>query len=226
MANISILIIILFILTTVLAVWLFYRATGESKAVAISIVIWMSIQASVSFTPFYHNPFAMPPRFFFLIGPGIAVTILLFVTKTGRAFIDRLDNKRLTMLHVIRVPVEVTLYYLFLGDLIPILMTFEGRNFDIISGITAPVIYYLVYVKKIMGTKALLSWNVVCLALLANIMTIAIRSAKTPFQQLAFDHPNVGVLYFPFIWLPSVVVPLVLFSHLASIRQLLKRKIQ
>jgi hypothetical protein len=41
-----------------------------------------------------------------------------------------------------------------------------------------------------------------------------------PFQQFAFDQPNIAVLYFPFIWLPSCVVPLVLLSHLAAIRQL------
>jgi len=50
-------------------------------------------------------------------------------------------------------------------------------------------------------------------------------SARTPFQQLAFDQPNIGVTLFPFVWLPSVVVPLVLVSHIAAIRQLVvKRK--
>jgi hypothetical protein len=37
----------------------------------------------------------------------------------------------------------------------------------------------------------------------------------------AFDQPNIAVLYFPFNWLPSCIVPLVLLSHLAAIRQLL-----
>jgi hypothetical protein len=31
------------------------------------------------------------------------------------------------------------------------------------------------------------------------------------------------VLYLPYSWLPSIIVPLVLFSHLAAIRQLLKK---
>jgi hypothetical protein len=31
-------------------------------------------------------------------------------------------------------------------------------------------------------------------------------------------------LYFPFAWLPSFIVPAVLFSHIASIRNLLKTK--
>jgi hypothetical protein len=59
--------------------------------------------------------------------------------------------------------------------------------------------------------------------LLVIIVTLSVLSAKTPFQQLAFDQPNTGIAYFPFVLLPSVVVPLVAVSHIAAIRQLLKK---
>src|SRR5687768_16392808 len=98
-------------------------------------------------------------------------------------------------------------------------MTFEGNNFDIISGCTAPLIFYLVFFSKKLGHKALLAWNFICLGLLVNVLVIAILSAETPFQKLAFDQPNIGVTFFPFIWLPCIIVPIVLFSHLAAIRQ-------
>jgi hypothetical protein len=45
-------------------------------------------------------------------------------------------------------------------------------------------------------------------------------------QQFGFDQPTVAVLYFPFIWLPGIVVPLVYFSHLVAIRRLLKERRQ
>ncbi|MEM9987092.1 MAG: hypothetical protein AAF804_18515, partial [Bacteroidota bacterium] len=50
---------------------------------------------------------------------------------------------------------------------------------------------------------------------------IAILSAPLPFQQLAFEQPNVAVLRFPYVLLPGVVVPLVLLSHLLSLKYLL-----
>jgi hypothetical protein len=65
-----------------------------------------------------------------------------------------------------------------------------------------------------------LLWNLVCLGLLLNIILNAVLSAPVPFQKFAFDQPNIAVLYFPFVWLPSCVVPLVLLSHLAAIRKL------
>jgi hypothetical protein len=32
--------------------------------------------------------------------------------------------------------------------------------------------------------------------------------------------PEMALLYFPFIWLPCCIVPIILFSHLVAIRQL------
>jgi hypothetical protein len=107
-----------------------------------------------------------------------------------------------------------------MAGLIPVLMTFEGNNYDIISGVTAPILFYLVFVRRKANQTILLMWNVICLGLLINVLTIAILSAQTPFQKLAFDQPNIGVTYFPFVWLPSVIVPIILLSHLATIRQL------
>jgi hypothetical protein len=105
-------------------------------------------------------------------------------------------------------------------------MTFEGMNFDILSGLTAPFVYYFGFIKKQLHTKFLIVWNILCLGLLINIVSIAILAAPTPFQKLALDQPNTAVLYFPFIWLPAIIVPLVLLSHLASLRQLLKSPIK
>lgn len=102
-------------------------------------------------------------------------------------------------------------------------MTFEGSNFDMLSGLSAPVIYYFGYIKKNLNKRIILIWNVICLGLLINIVITAILSSPFPFQQFAFDQPNIAVLYFPFIWLPCCIVPLVLLSHLAAIRQLLKK---
>ncbi len=100
-------------------------------------------------------------------------------------------------------------------------MTFEGRNFDILSGLTAPVVYWLGFRGGKIKRPLLIIWNILALGLLINIVATAILSFPCPFQQMAFDQPNRGVLYFPFIWLPTVVVPLVLFSHLISLWRLL-----
>jgi hypothetical protein len=62
--------------------------------------------------------------------------------------------------------------------------------------------------------------------LLINIVATAILSMPFPFQQLAFDRPNIAIMYFPYVWLPCCVVPIVLFAHLVSLRKLFATKAQ
>ncbi len=81
----------------------------------------------------------------------LAVTI--FLTARGRAFIDGFDFKTLIILHAVRIPVEIVLFWLFLHKLMPQLMTIEGRNFDILSGLSAPEVYYFAFIKNKLGTK-------------------------------------------------------------------------
>lgn len=103
-------------------------------------------------------------------------------------------------------------------------MTFEGRNFDIIAGITSPFVAYFGFKKMLLKQQTILIWNFFCLGLLINIIINAVFSAPSPIQKFAFEQPNIAILNFPFSLLPTFIVPIVLFGHLTSIRQLLKSK--
>ena len=168
MNNLSI-ISILFIAVTLATVWAFYNAANKSKTVIVFISIWLVLQGVMGITGFYQATQSFPPRFVVLIGPGLLFSVLLLLTKSGRNFIDTLNIRKLTLLHAVRVPVEITLYFVYTANLIPLLMTFEGNNYDILSGLTAPAIYYLVFVRKNLSNTALLIWNFACLALLINV---------------------------------------------------------
>jgi hypothetical protein len=224
MEKVSTILDVFFILTTILGVWQFYRASNKSKKFLLIVFIWMTIQFLLGRTNFYDNETTIPPRFILLIFPGFVLIILFFLSVGGRKFIDTLSLKQLTLLHTIRIPVEIALYYLFIVKVIPQIMTFEGRNFDIVAGLTAPFIFYFGFIRNKISDRLLIVWNVIGLGLLVNIIVIALLSAKTPLQQFAFDQPNIAIGHFPFNWLPSVIVPLVLFSHLTSLRQLIMRQ--
>jgi hypothetical protein len=61
---------------------------------------------------------------------------------------------------------------------------------------------------------------------LFNIVLTAILSAPLPIQQLAFEQPNIAVLYFPFTFLPGFIVPIVLFSHLVVISKITRNNLR
>ncbi len=221
--NLPVYVYITFIATVVLTYYLIMKASSFRKSFMIAMGIWIAVQLILSFTGFYLKFRAAPPRFPILILPPMAFLIFNLITNKGRQLLQKFNIKLLTLIHVIRIPIEIVLYWLFLHKTIPVIMTFEGRNFDILSGISAPIIYYLAFIKKIIGRNTLILWNVLCMLLLINIVITSILSSPTPFQQFAFDQPNVGILHFPFVLLPSFVVPMVLLSHVSAITQLLKK---
>lgn len=223
MENLPVYIHIIFGITTLLAVGVFCTASHKPKTTLIVLLLWLTIQTIIGVSGFYTVTNTIPPRFLLMVFPPVLLIIALFASSKGRRYIDNLNTGTLTIIHVIRIPVEIVLFWLFIHKTVPELMTFEGRNFDILSGLTAPLVYYF-FIKQRFNSKVVLFWNIICLGLLINIVINAVFSAPFPFQKFAFDQPNIAVLYFPFNWLPSCVVPLVLFSHLASIRQIIKKK--
>ena len=221
-----------FILTTFLSIgFLFYAIKQKSldtfpaKLVVTLIAFWLILQAVLGLGGFYLKTDAVPPRFPFLAAPTLLLIAFLFAFYR-KGFIDALPLKVLTLLHIVRIPVEIVLWWLYQSGQVPQLMTFEGRNFDILAGITAPIIAWLAFRGNSVNRPILIVWNIVCLILVSNIVTNAVLSAETPIQQFAFDQPNRAVLYFPYVWLPAIIVPIVLFAHLASLWQTLSNSVQ
>jgi len=226
--NVPMYVTVIFVLTTLFTLVQFYRIIRQSpsfgsKANLImgGILVWILLQFILTENQFYiTNITSIPPRFILAVVPTLIALAIVFMTKDGRAFADSLSLEEITWLNIVRIPVEFCLYWLFLAKAIPELMTFAGRNFDILPGLTAPFIAYFGFRKKQLNRSILLAWNIISLGFLLFIIVNAILSSPIAFQVFAFDQPNIAVMYFPFILLPAVIVPIVLFGHFASIRRL------
>lgn len=186
-------------------------------------MLWLTLQLGLTLAGVYINGNdSLPPNILIYgVAPALVTILMLFMLKKGRDFINGLSILDLTIIHLVRIPVEIVLYLLFLYKAVPKLMTFEGQNLDVLMGITSILVVYLLARGKI--TKSwLIAWNIIGLLFLFNIIGTALLSAPSPLQKLAFDQPNVAIFYFPFSWLPTFVVPIVLFSHLATLHKLSK----
>ena len=216
---------ITFILTTFLTIGFLLTAVKQSvfdtipaKVLIFLLAFWTIFQAMLALNGFYQNN-AFPPRLvIFGVLPALWLILCYFVFFRQN-FIEKLPLQTLTLLSVIRFPVELVLLWLFQGGLVPESMTFEGRNFDILSGVTAPLVYFLAFRGGKTNRTLLIVWNLLALALLFNIVTTAILAFN---PEPPISRQNRGVTYFPYVWLPTVVVPIVFFSHLASLWKLFK----
>jgi len=101
-------------------------------------------------------------------------------------------------------------------------VTFEGINFDIIVGVSALLVGYLVQ-RKIMGRTGVLIWNFSSLAILsvtvyAFISTYYFSNFSTTIQSIQF-------VKMPYLLLASVLLPFAVFYHVVSIRQHFTKKL-
>ena len=102
--------------------------------------------------------------------------------------------------------------------LMPEQMSYTGRNFDVLTGGTAIVVAALSR-WGVGGRRLVTVWNVAGLALLINIVTVAILSTPR-FAAFGPERPNLFVTYPPFVWLPAVLVLAALAGHLIIFRAL------
>lgn len=201
-----------------------YAAKIANKVLVICIS-WLILQGIIAYTGFYNETLLeMPPRLPMMVLIPLVILIFLFSLKKSRSFITKIQLHHLIIIHCIRIPVEMVLYGLYISKAVPQIMTFTGRNYDILAGITAPIIAFMAMKGNLQYRKIILAWNLVSLVLLLNIVIHAVLSLPVPIQKFGFDQPNIAVLYFPFIWLPLFIVPVVLFSHLTSILILFKNR--
>lgn len=204
-----------FIVLTIVFFWLLYRLF-RIRAMAIALVAWAAFLVVWSLSGmasrFEMFPINMAPV---LIVPFIAIIVFVFSKRT-LSVLSALPAKAIVQLQVFRVFVELLLWALFVENLLPVQMTFEGRNWDILSGLTAPLAALFLSKSK----WGLAIWNVVCLGLLINIVTVAILSMPTDLRVFNNEPANTIVAEFPFILLPGMLVPLAYGLSLLSLRQL------
>ena len=212
---------LIFILITILSLVFFYLGTGRNRRVLFLSVILLILTGVLAYSGFFENTETKPPRFLLVIFLGIVVATYFY--KVVRK--DCLNYSMLLAVHILRIPVELVLYQLFLRKLIPELMTFTGYNFDILVGISALIVFvYLLITRNKLPRLFMILWNSVGILFLTTIVVIAILSSPLPIQQFAFNQPNIALLKFPYIYLPAYIVPVVYLSHILSIRNEISQK--
>lgn len=213
-----------FVACVVFTAAVLYFAPGRGRQwprwVAGGVAVWLTVQGVLGGVGFYRTD-TPTPRPMLLLFPPLAVIVVALIVPRSRRWLKELPLRPLVWVHAVRVAVELVLWGLLQHGAIPRGMTFEGTNFDVLTGLTAPLAAVFGFRNGQPQRWVLIPWHLMGVGLLANVVTTAVLSMPTPFQQLNFDQPCVGVFYFPFTWLPAFVVPAVLLAHLASLVRLL-----
>lgn len=195
------------------------RKKRIDKTIVFSLLIWMSFVSIWSLSGIMADFSMFPLNFLPVIGPALLTPLVLLFSKTWADILRHIPVERFIRLQHFRIFVELLLWALFAASVLPVQMTFEGRNFDILSGLTAPVIAWLALRNKISKT-GLIVWNVACLCVLINIIAIAILSTPSPIRVFMNEPANTIVTLFPVSWLPGFLAPFAFALHIFSLKQL------
>lgn len=214
---------VFFLLTTAATIVLFYLVHRRHRGLLLIVLAWAAIHSVLAWQGVYLKTKVLPPPLALVLAGATMLMLYGLFSPAGRKLRHTRNPVLSTLLHTVRVPVEITLFFLYLYGTVPELMTFSGRNFDILAGITAPVVAWLLSRGRA-PRPLMIAWNVICLALVSFILTNGILSAELPIQQFAFDQPNRAVLYFPYVLLPVLIVPIVMYTHLSDLIIYLDRK--
>ena len=164
---------------------------------------------------------ATPPPFAVLVVGILGVTAALACTAYGRRLALGLPLWVLIGIQGFRLPLELAMHAMYERGVMPEQMSYSGRNFDIVTGITALMVAWLVRSGRV-GRRVVLTWNVLGLLLVLNVVTVGILSTPR-FRLFGDDRVNVFITYPPFVWLPAVMVLAALAGHLIVFRAVLRR---
>jgi hypothetical protein len=193
-------------------------ASGARRAALATLAVgagWMLATGAIASTGTLRAWDRTPPPFFMLMGIIVAASGTLAFGRVGARLAAGVPLWALVAVQAFRLPLELAMHRLAALAIMPPQMTYTGRNFDIVTGATAIVVAAVAARRPARGLVT--SWNVLGLALLANIVVIAAMSTP-PVHYFGADRLNVFVTYPPFVWLPAIMVLAALAGHLVIFR--------
>lgn len=146
------------------------------------MIAWAALLTVLSYNGFFADFSKLPPR------PALAILVplpfvLWFAFSTIRTkLLQKVPPQWLVLMQSFRIAVEVLIWFAFLAGKLPVQMSFEGRNYDVLTGILALPAAYLLLIKKPYWRVIVVAFNVTGILLLLNILAVALLSMPTSLR--------------------------------------------
>lgn len=200
-----------------------YSSVEKSKLLKgywLFIVLWVGYVSLMAGSDFLAD-FSLPPKFvLFIILPAFIIIGTFFSIKKFAKIIISFPIALTVYYQSFRIIVELLIWWIYKEGMVPEIVTFEGRNMDVLVGLSAPVVGYLAYHMKWLSHKMVILWNVIGLLILANIVLIFIslivKQGMWGFDTipLSLDFPRL-----PYVFIAGAFMPTAVFMHIFSIRK-------
>jgi hypothetical protein len=161
--------------------------------------------------------------------PGVLVYLVAVVTVTGSLGLGKVGAAAAgsvaplfwVAFHSYRLPLELVLAQWHRSGFVPEQLTWNGQNWDILTGILAITIS-AVYFRSTVPRRVLISFQLFGLLMLGNVIRIVVFSLPTPLQR--FQEAVYLPYYVPTTWIVPFALGPALFGHIVGIRAALRKQ--
>jgi hypothetical protein len=205
----------------VLALCWRWRPAGIAGTAA-AVAAWMAVTAAAALSGRLARFDVVPPPMAVLIVSVFAVAFAIGLGPIGTRLAHAVPLATLVGLQAFRLPLELVMHRAATLGIMPSELSYAGYNFDVLTGLGAIALTVAMRSGAAVPRGLVWAWNLWGLWCLAVIWAVAV--ASSPMVRAfgdAPDHVNTWVLFFPYVWLPAVLVTIALAGHLVVTRALL-----
>ncbi len=204
-----------------------YAKGNTTRAILLTggLAVMMGVSAFAARSGLLTRFDIFPPPMAIMIISVFTIAFAVGFSRLGKSLASEISLTTLIALQIFRLPLELVMHRAAELDIMPVQMSYSGYNFDIFTGIGALILAFLLSLKIKLSPVVIWVWNVWGMWCLLVIAVVAI--ATSPMVHAFGAEPtnlNTWVLFFPYVWLPVILVTLALTGHIIITRKLLRQR--
>ena len=190
------------------------RMQRSATLIGIVILLWIIFQSTLSLNRWYMDRKTVHLLFPYLTTFTLSMAIgFLPIFKDFRAALQR---PTLLWMQILRLPLYGLLYWSSLHKQSPAMLWLYPFVADLIILLLLPVVWQKTR-KEGSNGKLERAWHLAGFLSLMTGWIMLLLSAPSSLQRLAFQSPNYLIVHFPGSWIPSVIIPLLMFGHVSQL---------
>ena len=197
------------------------RGSGLQTPALLGLLTWIGYATAMGYWGAGRSGSGTPPLPVLFIVPAVVLVLFMVRSSFAGRLAGGLPPSVFIGLESFRIVVELFLHQLWLEGLVPRMLTFEGANFDIVIGASAPLIAWLLSSRRI-GRRVGIAWSVAGILVLLNVIVRSVLTTPGPTHLITSDLANRAVTQFPYTFIPAFLAPLAMLLHVLSIRALIR----
>jgi hypothetical protein len=211
------------VLMTVLSVIAYSKGNRRNLLfLSVGAIFWLSSSAFAALSGILARLDILPPPFIVMMVFALISAFAVGCTSFGKTVAENTSWKILIALQCFRLPLEIFMHHAYEKKIMPIQLSYSGYNFDLLTGLGAVILLEILRFSPKFSKQFIWIWNVWGIYCLIAIGVIAVTGS--PIIAGFGTEPenlNTWVLFFPYVWLPAVLVVLAVFGHIVITRKLL-----